>query len=306
MSANYDTLYTRKLLHYLLIKEMILLKIERLNENQIRCTLNKADLADKELKLSELAYGSPKAKELFREMMQQASNELGFEAEDVPLMIEAVPVSPECLILLVTKVEDPEELDTRFSRFSNVGTYDIDDDLDDDDEDEYENPEINIDEAEEIHSANVSIEMNGAPDNIFEAIEGLVNHLTGMAAGQPNIGNSAASDKASDTIKNTTQDKCGNIFRIYSFDDLSTVIKASKLVAGIYLSSNTLYKDPVSGTFYLLLNRTENTAAEFSRTCNILNEYGNKLKTNYAMPYHFAEHFKVIVADEAIQTLSAL
>lgn len=47
-------------------------------------------------------------------MMQQASVELGFEADDTPLMIEAIPVSPDCLILIVTKVEDPEELDTRF------------------------------------------------------------------------------------------------------------------------------------------------------------------------------------------------
>ena len=42
------------------------MKIERLNENQIRCTLNKSDLASRQLKINELAYGSDKAKELFR------------------------------------------------------------------------------------------------------------------------------------------------------------------------------------------------------------------------------------------------
>ena len=94
------------------------MKLERLSENQIRCTLNKADLADRELMLNELAYGTDKAKELFRDMMEQASVELGFEANDIPLMIEAIPISPECLILIITKVEDPEELDTRFARFS--------------------------------------------------------------------------------------------------------------------------------------------------------------------------------------------
>ena len=41
------------------------MKIERVNENQIRCTLNQADLASRQLKISELAYGSEKAKELF-------------------------------------------------------------------------------------------------------------------------------------------------------------------------------------------------------------------------------------------------
>ena len=38
------------------------MKIERLNENQIRCTLNKEDLADRQIRISELAYGSDKAK----------------------------------------------------------------------------------------------------------------------------------------------------------------------------------------------------------------------------------------------------
>lgn len=45
------------------------MKIEKISNNQIRCTLTKQDLADRELKLSELAYGSEKAKSLFRDMM---------------------------------------------------------------------------------------------------------------------------------------------------------------------------------------------------------------------------------------------
>ena len=57
------------------------MKIDRVNDHQIRCTLTKADLADRQLKLSELAYGSDKAKLLFKDMMQKASYELGFEAE---------------------------------------------------------------------------------------------------------------------------------------------------------------------------------------------------------------------------------
>jgi adapter protein MecA 1/2 len=55
------------------------MKIEKLNENQIRCTLTHADLAARHLKLSELAYGTEKAKSLFRDMMQQASFDFGFE-----------------------------------------------------------------------------------------------------------------------------------------------------------------------------------------------------------------------------------
>lgn len=97
------------------------MKIEKLNENQIRCTLTHADLAARHLKLSELAYGTEKAKSLFRDMMQQASFDFGFEADDIPLMIEAIPASSDSIVLIITKVEDPEELDTRFSKFTPFG-----------------------------------------------------------------------------------------------------------------------------------------------------------------------------------------
>ena len=94
------------------------MKIEKLNDNQIRCTLTPADLEERQLKLSELAYGTEKAKSLFHDMMQQAAHEFGFEANDMPLMIEAIPTSPDSIVLIITKVEDPEELDTRFAKFS--------------------------------------------------------------------------------------------------------------------------------------------------------------------------------------------
>ncbi len=51
-------------------------------------------------------------------MMQQAAFEFGFEADDIPLMIEAIPSSSDSIVLIITKVEDPEELDTRFSKFA--------------------------------------------------------------------------------------------------------------------------------------------------------------------------------------------
>ena len=93
------------------------MRIEKLSENKIKCILERDDLISRGIKISELAYGSEKTKELFHEMMQQASTELGFEAEDNPLMIEAIPTM-EKLILVITKVDDPDELDSRFSRFT--------------------------------------------------------------------------------------------------------------------------------------------------------------------------------------------
>ena len=60
------------------------MKIEKLNDNQIRCTLTKEDLDNHQIRISELAYGSEKAKKLFQDMMQQAQIECGFEADNIP------------------------------------------------------------------------------------------------------------------------------------------------------------------------------------------------------------------------------
>lgn len=101
------------------------MKIEKINDNQIRCTLTPADLADRQLKLSELVCGTEKAKSLLHDMINQAASEFGFEVEDMPLMIEAVPASSDSIVLIITKVDDPEELDAKFSKFGTAANSSI-------------------------------------------------------------------------------------------------------------------------------------------------------------------------------------
>ena len=110
------------------------MKIEKINENQIRCTLTKSDLEERHIRLSELAYGSEKAKDLFRDMMQQANTEFGFEADNIPLMIEAIPVSADSIILIISKVEDPEELDSGAEMDALVQELDEEEERDEEDQ----------------------------------------------------------------------------------------------------------------------------------------------------------------------------
>ncbi|NLP46092.1 MAG: adaptor protein MecA [Epulopiscium sp.] len=95
------------------------MKIERISDNQIKIFLNKKDLLDREIKISELAYGSEKAQNLFRDMMEKAFVEHGFETDNAPLMIEAVPLSTESIMIIVTKVDSPEELDEKLGHYQS-------------------------------------------------------------------------------------------------------------------------------------------------------------------------------------------
>lgn len=280
------------------------MKLERLSENQIRCTLNKADLADRELMLNELAYGTDKAKELFRDMMEQASVELGFEANDIPLMIEAIPISPECLILIITKVEDPEELDTRFARFSKYTDIEIDDEDNEDSETDSSDDELSL--------IDTTSSLLDTLSNIVENIE--------QAKKQNESGNNAnfiplsaslresASKLASkDKEKSSKKKPSNNIsYSIFSFQNINDISKAASMVSSIYKDDNSLYKSPIDNLYYLIIHNKNGDMENYQKTCNLLSEYGTKINGNYAMPYYFSEHFTLIIKDDAIQTLASI
>lgn len=91
------------------------MKIERISENQIKCTITLADLAEHQIRFSELAYGTEKARAFFQDLMEQAHEEFGFEiSNNMPLMIEAVPSVSGTLVLLITKVDEPNDLEKVF------------------------------------------------------------------------------------------------------------------------------------------------------------------------------------------------
>ncbi len=94
------------------------MKIERLSDNQIKCTLSSHDLESRHVNLRELAYGTEKARQLFSDMLEEAGELVGFHADNSPLMIEAVPMGGDGLVCFITKVDNPDELDTRFARFA--------------------------------------------------------------------------------------------------------------------------------------------------------------------------------------------
>ena len=268
--------------------------IERLNDNQIKCTLSKQDLDGKGIKLSELAYGTDKARALFRELMLQAEAEVGFEAEDVPLMIEAIPLSGENLVLIITKVDDPDELDTRFSRFT--GTPDEDDDYDID-TDEFS-------EEDKVDPVGIGVTPEAkrtVAEGIIEALKHLESTLS-LAKGHES-GNVI---KAGSAASKDAKTKSLEAFRIYAFKTLDQVIVTSRLVGDVYRSDNTLYKNPADKRFYLYMTNNNNTDAEFTQTCNVVGEYGIRQKSTYASRAHMDEYFKIIVHGNAIQTLSKL
>lgn len=261
------------------------MKIEKINENQIRCTLTRADLEERHIRLSELAYGTEKAKDLFRDMMQQANTEFGFEADNIPLMIEAIPISADSIILIISKVEDPEELDTRFSKFS----------LDDDDSSASsgETPDISgADDILDLFQKLCESKLKKTPDS-----------LKNKGANPTKDSKTSVAEETSGN--DTAKEKIPNLTRIFTFSSLDVVIAASRGLNGYYQGENTLYKDHEKH-YLLILHQTDSTPEDFNRVCNILSEYGSGKACSPAVEASLAEHGELIIAKDALQQLLQL
>ena len=198
------------------------MKIEKINENKIRCFLTRDDLENRHIKLSEIAYGTEKARSLFRDMMEQASSQFGFEADNIPLMVEAIPMSNECIILDITKVADPEELDTRFSRFSPA-----------------------------------------SPDLL-------------------------------------------DMHKSYLFHRMNPILDVARILSGHYHGENSLYKNPETGDYYLLVSKSDHKPEEFNKVCNILSEYGTSAKYSPSGEAYMKEHYTLLMEHCALQQLALI
>ena len=243
------------------------MKIEKVNENQIRCTLTREDLASRELKISELAYGTEKAKTLFRDMMRQANFEFGFEAEDIPLMIEAIPLNTECIVLIITKVEDPEELDTRFSRFAPSVTEESD-----------------MEDADYQYAEDPSNE--------------ILDLFRNMQTDQENTDAKSQDGNASATRVHT---------RIFQMSSLQQVMDVATVIAGSYQGVSSLYKNEQrgrnAGGYLLVLTQGPESNEVFDRVCNIVSEYGIPQRIVSGSAAFLTEHCDVLIAGDAVHAL---
>lgn len=265
------------------------MRIERISENQIRCTLTKSDLEEHELLLNDLAFGGDRAKELFRDLMAQASDELGFEADNIPLMIEAVPVSSEKIVLIITKMDSPEELDDRFSKYIKPLEGILSFGKEEDDEEDSENI-IDFTDDDEPEKEEKS--------DGFSSLSQIFKEARKMAKEK--------AEKASDeslAIKRFDSADC----RIYRFSSLIPVIEACKKLSPIYNEKNTLYKDPEENFYYLLLTCGDGqNPIEFFSMCDLLSEYGVKIPASYGTHAYFEEHFSKVIESNAVDTLASL
>ena len=236
------------------------MKIEKLNENQLKITLAPEDLSIRGLALTELSYGSPKTKNLYNELLEQAISEFGFEGEEGALVIEAIPTSKGNLIIFITKNPTADDLDTRFSRFS---------------------PDF----------------QSVAEDSENEFIP-LTDMLKAGDSQHKNIKSSEDKAREKTSGREVTT-------KIFIFKSLEAVTELATHINGLFAGKSSLYKNPQTELYFLILEKNPSDKDVFGKVCNIASEYSTQSRSNYATTAVINEHCERIIENDAITILAA-
>lgn len=276
------------------------MKIEKINDRQIRCVLTKEDLENRKIRISELVCGGEKARGLLRDMMMRAARELGFSFNDNPLMIEAVPTGNDQLVLIITRVDEPDELDKRFKQFAGK-----------------DGMKKSADRAGGRDLAGASSSDVPGADDILNLLRGFKKRLEEQrkAAEEAKADGTQQGEQESTKQEEQSAKRPGQqsaklseqelyqYTRFYLFRSLENVLSASRRVPEGYKGENALYKNPDDGAFYLLVKKTDTDPEQFNRICNVLSEYSMPMDYSTGMDEFFREHMQAIVADHALQHL---
>ena len=251
------------------------MKFEKINDRQICCIISSQDLINNQIKLSELAFGSAKAKAFFRNLMMKAKNDCGFDGLNSPLMIEAVPQPPDSLKLIITKMND------NYNNFNNNN----------------EPFEPEREKRNELH---------------FEGVDSILNLIKNMK--EPKSGNSSAKSTAEGLLNalgifpedagSSDSSVPEKVIEAFRFADMESVILAAKALKDVYDGENSLYTETAQSTYLLTVRCVDETPEEFNKICNILTEYSLPVHCSESGENYLREHGNEMIADNALQILA--
>ena len=172
-----------------------------------------------------------------------------------------------------TRVEDPQELDTRFAKFAPSG-------------DDTDGPE--------------PVQYSGADDiiDLFHKLCDVKNKAQEIAK--------KAAQKENEKEPAASEEKNVDLVRTFHFSTLDDVISSAKALNQYFTGSNSLYKNRADANYQLVLHQSGCKPEEFNKVCNILSEYGRQESFSLAAEAFLLEHGNAMVKENALQELASL
>lgn len=249
------------------------MRFEKINENKLKIELTKDDLIEHNLKLSDIAFGSESSRKLLHDIMAQAFEELEFEPDNLPLVIEAVPTSGFSVNIFVTKMNDESEFEESLDKMEKQAL----------------NKQAGLDFLEKFAN---------------EIDKGIKDRIAEFDVPQPEIqkiDDSKSSFKESNKNSQQQRSILEKTEIIYKFNDLDNVIAISHALGQSYTGKSMLYK--YNDEFYLLLDAKDYKKLDVVKLRLTLDEFGEFVSTHKVAQGFLSEHATVILKADVVGKL---
>lgn len=246
------------------------MQLEKHDEKNLYCYITENDLNDLEIFHNNLAYGSNDFRKLLSVIMMKAGEECQFTTYDLPLLAEAVPLKNQELFIQISAIDEAEELDPRFAQFSPsiFEELDLDDEHTDDD----------MIASEDLYIP----EDTGVGKPSFPAVQETAAFSQKRRSSGPKMHKT--------------------VYTFETYDTLITALHSAGKADQFLQTRSTLYFQPESKTYYLILLRHQNTAAVRALLASFC-EYATARPLTSSTHAWLTEHCRCLIRTNAIPRL---
>lgn len=284
------------------------MRFEKINENKVKIELTKEDLVKHNIKLTDIAFGSDSSRRVLHDIMTQAFDELEFEPDNLPLVIEAVPTSSFSINIFITKMRTEEEFEANVEKVAKQNEKNLQGlNLLEKFTNDFEKMTKDI-IGDDI---DISTIFKDSEDDLLELVEELDKDSKNSKDAVSIKSNKSNEEKAKvmkekliekDKIKKTKVSILNKTEIIYKFEKIDDIIALSHSLAKFYTGKSRLYKH--EDVYYILFDAKGYEKLDIVKLRLTLDEFGEFVSTHKVAKGFLNEHGKVILKSDVLKKLN--
>ncbi len=280
------------------------MKFTRVNKDTVNCIITEDDMDEQGLKLEDLFDKSKEAMDFLHEIMEKAVEEVDYKPSGAftPMQITVLP--DHSISLTLSENADEAFADMLKNITEKAGLRlpkNFLEELGD------------VPEEERIPKLSEYLQNLKEFTNSVRDIAQKVKGIAGDSDEPAEIPVSKGKGDRKSRIQEETENRRSaeleklqfNSF-VFEFDSLRTVIGLSKQVSNKVAMISSLYKNPVTGKYYMMFSRGEEMASRFAAVFSICYEYGSFVTAKDINICHLMESYECVIPENAIERLRKL
>jgi adapter protein MecA 1/2 len=268
------------------------MEFKRINKDTITCIITEDDMDEQGIKLEDLFEKKKEAMEFLHEVMRKAEEEVDYKPTGsfMPMQITVLPDHSISLTLSENASASIGEIIRNLTEKAGIKIpksvlEDIGDSVDE----------------ERLNRLNEYLKS-------LRQLTSQVREVASKSTENNAEGNAESKAGAKAPAKQTDKERNARRLKfheyIFTFNDLSTVISFCRKAPKTLNISSSVFKDATRGIYYLDIKRLEEDPKLFSALFTMAYEFGIFHASNPNTIAHIREASELIVADNAIETLS--